>query len=384
MRGPWGVRRAVAEPAETAPEEPDSASQYPCPSCGAIIAYAPGQTSLTCQFCSAESAIPAAPPEARRAAIREHDFEAALAREADAAPIETTQVVRCDACGGSVEFDPAEHARQCPFCATPIVADPAQDRHIRPQAVLPFAIDAKEASQTTRRWLGGLWFAPNGLKEYARHEGALSGIYTPWWTFDARTESGYSGQRGDAYSVRVRGPDGKPRMVTKIRWRPARGRVRRIFDDVTVLGSTSLPEQYVERVAQWDLSNLRPYSRDWLAGFRAEAYTVELRAAYAHARQRMDAVIHRDVRRAIGGDQQRIQHVDTRISDVTFKHVLLPIWIGAYKYRGKSYRIVVNGRSGEVSGERPYSVWKIALAVIAAALVLGAAALLVAADQGRF
>ena len=40
---------------------------------------------------------------------------------------------------------------------------------------------------------------------------------------------------------------------------------------------------------------------------------------------------------------------------LTFKHVLLPVWLAAYRYRGKSFRFVVNGRTGSVEGERPWS-----------------------------
>ena len=38
--------------------------------------------------------------------------------------------------------------------------------------------------------------------------------------------------------------------------------------------------------------------------------------------------------------------------------------------RGKPHRIVVIGQSGEVEGDRPWSVWKIALAVVTALLML--------------
>ena len=61
---------------------------------------------------------------------------------------------------------------------------------------------------------------------------------------------------------------------------------------------------------------------------------------------------------------------------MTFKHILLPVWLAAYKYRGKTYRFVVNGQSGRVQGERPYSAWKIAAAVIAALAVAAGIALL--------
>jgi hypothetical protein len=157
--------------------------------------------------------------------------------------------------------------------------------------------------------------------------------------------------------------------------------LRRDFDDTPALASASLPEDCRRGLGAWDLSRLEPYSREWLSGFRAEAYTIGLREGFAAARREMDAVIRADVRRAIGGDRQVIERLDTRVSDVTFKHVLLPVWIGAYRWRWRSYRVVVNGRSGVVWGERPWSVWKIALAVLAA-LAFAAAALWLAEQGG--
>lgn len=370
--GPWGAA-AAPPPAETV-------SQYPCGHCGAILSYRPGERSLHCAFCGGDTPIPQADGAALAEAVRERDYQAALADLARGAGTETTQVAHCDACGANVEFDPNTHARECPFCATPLVADPSPDRHIRPQGLLPFAIPAEEARKRLAHWLSSRWFAPNGLKKFARTDNRLSGIYTPYWTFDARTETAYAGQRGDAYTVQVRGPKGQMQAQTRIRWTRVSGRVARAFDDVLVLGATSLPERDTAALAPWDLSQLQPYARDWLAGFRAEAYTVPLDHAYGDARAQMDAVIAQDVRMAIGGAQQRIERLDTRISGVTFKHILLPVWVAAYRYRNRPWRVVINGRTGMVRGERPYSAWKIALAVLLAALVL--AAVFLAAEGG--
>ncbi len=66
--------------------------------------------------------------------------------------------------------------------------------------------------------------------------------------------------------------------------------------------------------------------------------------------------------------------MQTAVSDETFKHILLPIWMAAYKYGGKSYRFVVNAQTGKVQGERPWSAWKITGAVIAGLIVAGALA----------
>ena len=118
-----------------------------------------------------------------------------------------------------------------------------------------------------------------------------------------------------------------------------------------------------------------------LAGFRAEAYTVELQDAYSEARQIMDRQILRDVKFDIGGDRQRIHNIDTDVKDVTFKHILLPVWLAAYKYRGETYRFVVNGRTGRVQGERPWSAIKIAIAVVLGLIVAGVAGYFIAQSQ---
>ena len=353
---------------------------FPCESCGADLRYAPGQIHLRCDHCGHEQDIPAA-PGARVLALNEHDLGAALRHALPAGAMEETAATRCPGCGSLVEFQGATHATECPFCATPVVIGTGTTRQIKPQAVLPFALDERTARQYMGQWLGGLWFAPNGLVEYARKGRALNGLYVPYWTFDAATRSNYQGERGDHYyvteTVRV---DGKTeqRQVQKTRWTGARGWVKRAFDDVLVLASTSLPRHYTDALAPWDLAALQPYREDYLSGFTAEGYTVELAEGWSRAQEVMAGVIHQDVRRDIGGDAQKVHRIDTEYSAETFKHVLLPIWMAAYKYNGKTYRFVVNGQTGRVQGERPWSVWKITFAVLTVALVLGVA---VALDQ---
>ena len=168
---------------------------------------------------------------------------------------------------------------------------------------------------------------------------------------------------------------------SKVRWRGVAGRVARFFDDVLVLASHSLPKRYTDALEPWDLPALEPYQPQFLAGFRAEAYTIELSDGYEQARQHMARMIERDVRFDIGGDRQRIHDIDTEVSDVTFKHILLPVWLAAYKYRGTTFRFVVNGRTGRVQGERPWSVIKITIAVTLALLVAAGVGYLIATNQ---
>jgi hypothetical protein len=126
---------------------------------------------------------------------------------------------------------------------------------------------------------------------------------------------------------------------------------------------------------------MEPYQPEYLAGFRAEGYAVELEDAFVEARAIMDQTIHRDVKFDIGGDAQRVSAVDTKIGTLTFKHVLLPVWLAAYKYRGKTYRFVVNGQTGRVQGERPYSAFKITIAVIVGLILAGIVGFVIANSQ---
>ncbi|WP_439137670.1 TFIIB-type zinc finger domain-containing protein [Roseicyclus sp.] len=364
-------------------------ARFPCPSCGSDLRFAPREGQLVCDHCGHTSPIDAAKhgPWAREdPALIELDYETAIAAKLPREEMEETRVTDCPGCGAQVAFLPDIHAKECPFCATPVVADTGTHRHIKPKGVIPFQLTERQAHQAMNDWLGRLWFAPNGLQAYARKGRRMQGIYVPFWTYDADTATQYRGQRGDAYYVTVRGPDGKSRQERRIRWRRASGRVARAFDDILILASRALPKRFTDRLAPWDLKALRGYRPEFLSGFRAEGYQVALDEGFDEAKTVMEAQIREDIRRDIGGDAQRIDQMTVRIDDVTFKHILLPIWVAAYKYRGQSYRFVVNGQSGRVQGERPWSWIKIALAVLVALVIIALAGYLygVMEESGAF
>ena len=350
---------------------------WPCEQCGADLRFSPQDTALKCDHCGHVQPVPAAPP-ARVSPLEEHDLLPALKNGLAPGKMEDVRITPCPSCGAQVEFTGATHATECPFCATPVALGTGTQRLIKPQALIPFALDERAGREAMVKWLGNLWFAPGGLVEYARKGRALNGIYVPYWTFDAASRSRYTGKRGDHYyetqtqTVVENGRNVQRQVqVQKTRWSTAAGWVARRFDDVLVLASQSLPRRYTENLAPWDLGALVPYNPDFMAGFTAEGYTVSLSDGYDLAQQIMEAQIREDVRRDIGGDEQQIDTLNIALSAQTFKHILLPVWMAAYKYNGKTYRFVVNGQTGRVQGERPYSAWKIAFAVIAAAIVIG-------------
>ncbi|MBX3178867.1 MAG: hypothetical protein KF886_16045 [Candidatus Hydrogenedentes bacterium] len=347
--------------------------QFECEQCGAALEFQPGSQALACPYCGHENAI-----AAMEAAVEELDYHAALARAADTADTEERLEAHCTSCGALSTLGPNVAADECPFCGTPIVKAAETHRVLKPGGVLPFKIRREDARAAFRDWIQGLWFAPNTLKRRAKQTERLQGVYIPYWTYDCHAGTRYTGQRGEHYWVTEMHPvtvNGKTQMrarqVRKTRWYPASGHVQNNFDDVLVLASESLPKAKTDALEPWDLKNVAPYQDDYLSGFKAESYRVGLEAGFEHAKYRMDPVIRATIRRDIGGDEQRIHQCSTQYSNITFKHILLPIWISAYRYHNRIYRFLVNGRTGEVQGERPWSWVKITFAVLAGLLIAG-------------
>lgn len=353
--------------------------RFPCAQCGAALNYSVGTRSLECAYCGHRNTI-----EQGKERLVELDLHTALRQlEQSAAVSATEQEISCLNCAAHFSLDAHIHAGECPFCGTSVVTETSRAKLIKPKGLLPFAITAEQAREAYKKWLGRRWFAPGALKKYARSDTSLHGVYIPYWTYDSDTRTAYQGQRGEVYYVTQRYTTThngrrvtRTRRVPKIRWYPASGRTTRHFDDVLVGATRTLPRKITDWLAPWDLHNLEPYTEDYLAGFSSEVYQVDLDEGFEIAQSTMDQVIRGDVKRAIGGDQQRIHKLSTRHSDTTFKHVLLPLWTAGFQFRGKTYRFVVNGRTGKVRGERPYSIVKIALAGVAGT-ALAASALFV-------
>ena len=352
-------------------------TRWPCEQCGSDMRFSPKDGMLMCDHCGHQQALPEA-PAARETPLRELDLLAALKDGFAPEDTEEVRVTPCPSCGAQVEFKGAQSAGECPFCATPVSIGTGTQRQIKPQALIPFVIDERAGREAMNKWMGNLWFAPNGLTEYAKKGRSLSGCYVPYWTFDAATRSRSTGERGEQYyetrtvTVQVDGKsEQRQEQVQKTRWYATAGWVARRFDDILVLASNALPRSYTDNLAPWDLGALVPYGPDYMAGFTSEGYTVGLAEGREISRQIMQRRIESDVRSDIGGDEQRIHQINTAYSAETFKHILLPIWMAAYKYNGKTYRFVVNGQTGKVQGERPWSAWKIAFAAVVGAIVIG-------------
>lgn len=343
----------------------DTGNYIKCKDCGGNLKYLPGTPFLNCEYCGAKNEI-----ENQKTEIVENDFESFLNEKEHKEDKQNISTVKCTNCGAATTLQPNVTSCNCPYCDTPLVVKNATTSSIiKPSYVLPFKIERKKATESFIKWVSGLWFAPSKLKHYAQHSAEkLNGIYVPYWTYDTNTVSSYTGLRGDYYYVTetYRDSEGKTqtRQVQKTRWTPAAGTVYNTFDDVLILASKSLPEKLANELEPWDLHELSVYNDNFLSGFISESYQVDLKSGFEKAKQRIDGPIRSSVNNDIGGNVQQITTLNNEYNDITFKHILLPLWLSAYRYNNKVYRFMINARTGEVQGERPYSTAKILLLVL--------------------
>lgn len=351
------------------------AHSFPCSNCGARLEYDATCRAMKCPYCRSEQAIDIGSSHGVREIPIEEGYRLAL--RGLGAPV---TAIGCSECGATINVGEVERTAQCAFCGSHKVLPRAADPNlIRPESLVPFLVDQAAASQRFASWIRGLWFRPNDLKKLARVE-QMGGVYIPFWTFDTLAQSRWTADAGyyyyetEHYTVVVNGrTETRTRQIRHTRWVPASGNRTDHYDDELVCASRGLPGDLVRRISSFDTKTLIPYSPQFLAGWRAESYAIDLSDAWMQAEAAILATQEGRCADDIPGDTFRFLNVDSRLSRTTFKHVLLPIWIAAYRYRGKVYRFLVNGQTGEIAGKAPWSVWKIvsfvAFLVLAIALL---------------
>lgn len=332
----------------------------------------PSVDALFCDYCGATLAVP------RESGVV---VERTLAEAGEAARglgVEL-RVARCTRCAAQVAFDERATADACAFCGASLVLQQSDLRNrIRPESLVPLDVGRETVEKAFRDWLRGLWFRPTSLRA-SRAQRAI-GIYVPFWTFDARVHSQWSADAGFYYYVTV--PvvvmvngrmQTQMRTERRVRWEPAWGERDDAYDDVLVHASQGVPADLAAELGAFDLSKLVPYRPEYLAGWHAEEYAVDLAGGWEAAQQRIVASQEARCSGDVPGDTQRDLRVRNVIRDVRWKHVLLPVWSLTYAHAGKTWSVLVHGQSGKVVGKAPLSWAKIlllVLAVVAAILVV--------------
>lgn len=344
---------------------------YPCQSCGDQLRFDPASQGLRCPSCGNRTAITAD----QNRTITEHDLATTMdalraAMASAAGPQVSGKEIVCQNCGGHTTFTGTLTATRCPYCATPIQRNDVQDAPTRlpVDGVLPLQVDERRAHEALERWVNGRRFAPTEFKKY-KTAGSFTSVYAAYFAYDAETSTQYRGQRGEYYTVTVGSGDDE-HTETRTRWYSASGVVDNAFDDIVVLANDGFDARKVTALEPWPTAQAVPYRGEYVAGHLCRTYDHDAEAAFPVAQERIDGEIDTTIRRDIGGDVQRVEAKQTAYNALTFVHLLLPMWLLTVIFQGKPFQVFINGITGEVQGQRPWSAVKIAAAVFVTVVLL--------------
>ena len=352
----------------------ENTNSFMCPSCGLEMAYDAQSGKVKCRHCGAEEAICA------KGEKEDVDFSMI---ESDATLQDwgfPVKVVRCTGCNAKLVVAADTTLMSCPLCASSQIAETGESPGIRPDAVIPFKIDVNNAAARFTRWIRRLWLAPFSLKkEYTA--GALTGVYVPYWSFDAKTKTIYSGQAGDYYRETEQDThtengktEARPKSVKKLRWRFVSGAYDKAFNGIIYSDSKELSEEVIKNIEPYKLNELAKFAPKYLEGFAAQRYGSGPKAAWGRVKAFMAGEIFEDVRDIVkrGSDAVGAINLCPEYTDIRYKLMLLPVWMSSYRYKNKVYSFYINGQTGEITGRSPKSALKIFIITLVALAVLAA------------
>lgn len=354
---------------ETATHEP--LLLFPCPGCNSQLYFSPKLQQLECEHCGTKVAIDKATD-----LIKENSLHQQMAGATDPSVTVEQLVYKCGRCGSQSVFTTETPTFICSFCNFEAVNPVAyKTRIIQPSGMVPFKVDKQHSIDIFKTWVGKGWWAPGDLKQFARHD-ALHGIYLPFWTYDAQTNSEWSGYGGRYYYVTEHYTDSQgkrqSRQVQHTEWIYRSGTYDHFFDDILIGGATELSQNEYESIFPYKLEELVNFDAKYLSGWKADVYDVAVNEGYDKAEAMMKDAIYNACANLCRIDTYRNLNVDTSYSNQTYKHILLPLWMCTYAYKNKTYHFLINGQTGKIHGKKPVSAAKVVLVILLVLLVIAA------------
>ncbi len=287
--------------------------------------------------------------------------------------------IECQTCGAHITTDLDQRSYTCPFCDSTYVTENVEVVAGRapPEFVIGFAITPDDALERFRTWLrDNSVFRPGDLA-MAEIEGKLRGVYLPFWRFTMRSHSQWSARIGEywyrteTYTTVENGKTvTKTRRVQETEWWPLSGEHHLYHRDFLVSGSKGLPQQEALRIQPFNLPALKRYESYFIAGWITEEYSVDQQEAQAICREEFQRRERQAIAAFLPGDTHSNLGVTTRFSDATSDLCLLPVYLLSYRYQEKVYRFLLNGQTGRLAGDKPWSWRRIGVAIgIGAALL---------------
>ncbi len=334
---------------------------YKCPQCGGKLEFDAGLQKMKCPYCDGvfemdalkkkDDGLETGTPDAPQPAASDAAWETPSEQWQDSG----FSAYVCKSCGGEIISDENTIATSCPYCGNPVVLAGRVSGMLKPQYVIPFKLDKKEAKAQLKKFVSSKKFAPSLFKSENKLE-EIKGIYVPYWLFDSKTDAAMQ-----FTGTRVRTWSDRDYNYTETSFFDVFRAGSMRFENIPVDGSTKMPDDLMESLEPFDFREAVDFQTAYLSGYLADKYDVSAETSAQRANERTEASAVSALRDTVTGYATvTAKEQDIHISDGQSKYALYPVWLLNTTYNGKKYTFAMNGQTGKFIGNLPISGGKLA------------------------
>lgn len=350
--------------------------EYKCPCCNGAIGFDSSSQKMKCPYCDSEfdmEAMQAEQQEIDSFQQQEMKWDTSAGEQWQPGEEDGLRVYTCNSCGGEVVADETTGATACPYCGNPVVMKGHFSGALKPDCVIPFKFDKKQAIEALKNHYKGKRLLPKVFKDQ-NHIEEIKGVYVPFWLFDTDAMADI---RYEATKVRTWSTSNYNYTETSY-FSIARGGYIG-FNNVPVDGSTKMADDLMESIEPFNISEAVPFNGAYLAGYLADKYDVDAQQSIERANERIKKSTEEEFKKTVNSGYTSIipKWSNINLSNGTAKYALYPVWLLNTDWKGKKYTFAMNGQTGKFVGDLPldkgaYRRWLFGLAgiVTAAAFAL--------------
>ncbi|MDY3845898.1 MAG: hypothetical protein SOZ62_03185 [Eubacteriales bacterium] len=342
---------------------------YKCPNCSAALKYDAKSEKMLCEYCNSsfdvESLKEYEEVLKKEKEAKEPEFEQYTPSEIDG----EKSLYTCKSCGAQLISDDTTAATICPYCGNAAVITDRIAGIFKPDMVIPFKVEKKEAKQAFQSFCKKKFLLPRDFIDENKID-EVKGVYVPFWLFDADVDADMTYN-----ATRVRSYRHGDYMITETSHYLVRREGDVGFDLVPVDGSIKMDDEYMEAIEPFDYREAVDFNTAYLSGFLADKYDVDSDSASPRVSERITNSTRQMFNQTVSG----YSSVSPRTSSINvhksrIRYALLPVWVFGAQYKGKTYRFAMNGQTGKFVGELPVSkkrFWALFGAISAAFCAVG-------------
>ncbi|HZJ68395.1 MAG TPA: hypothetical protein VFD28_00110 [Candidatus Eisenbacteria bacterium] len=325
---------------------------FKCPSCGGAVIFDSQSQLMKCSYCGTEydQTILQQYDHALKNMPREDDYSWNIEtqNEWDQAEDENLAVYVCNSCGGEIVGDPTTVATSCPYCDNPVVVGGQVAGDLKPDLLIPFQLTKEQAKDALRQHMTGKRFLPKSFKS-EKHIEKIRGIYVPFWVFDTDVNADFRYRASKRRSWSDRNY-----IYTETRNYSLLRSGTIGFTQVPVDASSKMPDDLMQSIEPFDLSQSVVFNVGYLSGYLADRYDEDAESCIDRANQRIEESTVQAFSSTVGGyESVQAESASIKLSNGVARYVLYPVWVLYSKYENNDYIFAMNGQTGRFVGDLP-------------------------------